>query len=354
MIPLLDSGLVLGKFMPPHAGHLHLIGCARRQVRRLWVVVERIAHEPIPSTLRVQWLRELVPEVEVLHLDREMPQAPSECLDFWPRWRAALQEILPVPPQLVFASEDYGHRLAQELGARFLPVDPGRQVLPISATLVRAQPAAQLAFLPAPVRAYYGIALPQDSIRGLLDQQGQEAVRVAIIGPESTGKTTLARKLAATFGALWVPEHAHTMIAAGAAAADLLTIRDFEDFARGQRASEDQLASSQSGQLLFCDSDALTTRLYAQMLLGACPAWIVAEANTRQYALTLLTAPDTRWVDDIHRVAPTGRQAFFRQCEAELQALGRRYVVLAGSWEERFESAVRAVQSAVAKAGAGN
>lgn len=66
--PRLRTGLVLGKLLPPHLGHLYLVGCALRQVERLFVVVEHVEGEPIPSELRVQWMRELVPEATSLRV----------------------------------------------------------------------------------------------------------------------------------------------------------------------------------------------------------------------------------------------------------------------------------------------
>jgi len=336
MIPQLATGMVLGKFLPPHAGHLYLIGCARRQVRRLVVIVERVAGEPIPSTTRLEWLRALAPDIELLHLDRLMPQEPADCADFWPRWRQALRDLLPFVPDAVFASETYGHRLAQELEARFLPVDPARQVIPVSGSAIRADPAAHARFLSAAVLAYYGLAMPPRS--------SQRVRRVAIVGPESTGKSTLARRLAAEFDTLFVPEYAETLIAAGVTDPTALTTRDLEDFARGQHASEDSLADS-ARSWLICDSDALTTQLYAERLLGICPRWIAAEAAERRYDLTLLCAPDVPWQPDLHRIDCGGRAAMFRDFSRALADLGRRTVVLRGDWQARQMQAMAVLQS---------
>lgn len=335
VMPLLRTGLVLGKLLPPHLGHLYLVGCALRQVERLYVVVEHVEDEPVASELRVRWMRELVPEATILHLDRAMPQEPSAHPAFWELWRTTLQGLVPEPIEVVFASETYGHRLAAELDARFLPVDPARQVMPVSGTVVRADPSAHARFLPDPVRTHYG--LPPRAPRPI-------PRRVALVGPESTGKSTLARALAARFDAYVVPEHAETMIAAGVSDPRALVERDFEDFARGRRASEETLASF-GGELLFCDSDALTTRLYAERLLGSCPSWIAREAATSAYDLTLLSSPDVPWEDDVHRVDRDGRDAFFAQMEAALRASGRPTVVLSGDWRTRENAAIEACRA---------
>lgn len=336
MIPRLATGMVLGKFLPPHAGHLYLIGCARRQVRRLVVIVERVADEPIPSTTRLEWLRALAPDIELLHLDRLMPQEPADCADFWPRWRQTLRDLLPFAPDAVFASETYGHRLAQELGARFLPVDPARQVIPVSGSAIRADPAAHARFLSAGALAHYGLAA--------LPSASQLVRRVAIVGPESTGKSTLSQLLAAELDTLFVPEYAQTLIAAGVINPTALTTQDLEDFARGQHASEDSLAES-ARRWLICDSDALTTRLYAERLFGTCPGWITTEAAERRYDLTLLCAPDVPWRPDLHRIDRGGRAAMFRNFAHALADLERRTVVLRGDWQARQTQAMAALQS---------
>lgn len=332
VMPLLRTGLVLGKLLPPHLGHLYLVGCALRQVERLYVVVEHVEDETIASDLRVRWMRELVPEATVLHLDRVMPQEPSAHPAFWELWRTTLKALVPEPIEAVFASESYGHRLAAELDARFLPVDPARQVMSVSGTVARADPSAHARYLPDPVRAFYGLPLrePRPTPR-----------RVALVGPESTGKSTLARALAARFDATVVPEHAETMIAAGVCDPKALVERDFEDFARGRRASEETLAHF-GGELLFCDSDALTTQLYAERLLGSCPSWIAEEAAASAYDLTLLFSPDVPWEDGLHRVDRGGRDAFFARMKAALHVSGRPTVVLSGDWRAREDAAVEA------------
>ena len=134
------TGVVLGKFMPPHLGHLYLTEMAASYVDRLMVVVEHIQDEPIPSALRHAWMKELLPRAEVLHLTTSHPQDPTERDDFWDLWRTSLLELLPAKPDFVFGSEAYGARLAQELHATFVPVDPARSVMPISGTEVRRDP----------------------------------------------------------------------------------------------------------------------------------------------------------------------------------------------------------------------
>src|SRR5207237_253098 len=91
-------------------------------------------------------------------------------------------------PDVVFSSEEYGPEYARLMGARHVMVDRGRATVPISGTAIRADPGAHLDFLEPPVRSYY---MP----------------RVVLIGAESTGKTTLAGRLAELFREPWVAEY---------------------------------------------------------------------------------------------------------------------------------------------------
>ncbi|MBI4423060.1 MAG: AAA family ATPase [Elusimicrobia bacterium] len=319
-------GLVLGKFLPPHRGHVYLVEFAQRYADRLTVVVGSLKSEPIPGELRCRWLRELFPNVEVLHLADENPQDPSEDPRFWDIWRASLERVLPAKPDLVFASEPYGLRLAQTLGARFVPVDPARAAVPVSARAIRADPFARWAFLPRCVRPHY-------------------AKRVCVFGPESTGKTTLARALAARLSTVWVPEYARAYLEAQGGE---LAAGDIPHIARGQRAAEDALARD-ANRVLVCDTDLLSTVIWSDTLFGSCPDWIRDEARLRRYDLTFLLDVDVPWVRDPVRYLPEQRRSFFERCRRELELHGRRYVVLSGPPKERLAEAARQARALLRK-----
>ena len=322
----MSTGMLLGKFLPPHLGHVYLVEFAHHFVDRLSVVVCSLEREPIPGELRHRWMRELFPFDDVIHLTDELPQVPCEHPDFWGRWRAALTRVLPGRPDYVFASEDYGWKLAEVLGATFIPVDRARSVVPARGTAIRADPRAHWDYLPRCVRPYF-------------------LKRVCVFGPESTGKSTLARRLADHFGGGLVPEYARTLLEAqhGRLDAD-----DIPRIARGQAASEEALARNARG-VLFCDTDVLTTLIWSETLYGSSPAWVRDEAARRTYDLYLLLDVDVPWVGDVVRYLPEDRRAFFDRCRSELEARGRRYVAVRGGWDERFETARRAVAELLAE-----
>lgn len=316
------TGMLLGKFLPPHRGHLYLGNFARHFVDELTIVVGTLEREPIPGRLRFEWMRQLFPGVNVVHLAEELPQDPADHPDFWEIWRAALLRILPSRPDVVFASEAYGEKLAEVLGGRFVPVNPDRSIHPVSGTAVRADPWRHWEFLPPPVRAFY-------------------AKRICVFGPESTGKSTLTRRLADHFHTVAVPEYARTLLEWRAGE---LRACDMPDIARGQAASEDGLAPA-ANRLLFTDTDPLATVIWSEVLFGAADAEVVAIAESRAADLYLVTDVDVPWVPDPVRYLPDDRRAFLERCLDALGARKRPFVRINGGWDERFAAAVRAVES---------
>src|SRR5437667_8778357 len=75
--PPMTTGMLLGKFFPPHLGHIYLGEFAARFADRLTIVVCSLNREPIPGELRLRWVRELFPFETVVHLTDELPQEPA-------------------------------------------------------------------------------------------------------------------------------------------------------------------------------------------------------------------------------------------------------------------------------------
>jgi NadR type nicotinamide-nucleotide adenylyltransferase len=314
-------GLLLGKFLPPHRGHQYLVDFARTYCERVTILVCTRSDEPIPGHLRFQWMRELFPDQDVVHVTEDLPQEPAEHPRFWDIWGDLCRRACPTPIDLVFASEDYGWRLAQELEARFVPVDQARALVPISGTRVRADPMGCWDYLPEPTRPYF--------LR-----------RVCLFGPESTGKSVLAQDLARHYHTCFVSEYARGLLDHQGGRCDP---EDIPRIVRGQIASEEALAR-QANRLLFCDTDPLTSLIWSEWLFGDCPQWIRDVAARRAYPLTLLLDVDVPWVDDQQRFFQNQRQAFFDRCREALEAHARPYVVIRGDWGARMRAACAAVE----------
>ncbi len=281
-----------------------------------------IESEPIPGPLRLAWVRELATGCNVVHCAEALPQEPKDSADFWPIWRAAIRRHVPDPIDFVFASEPYGERLAAELDATFIPFDLQRELCSTSGTAIRTDPLANWAFIPECVRPHF-------------------VKRIAILGPESTGKSTLARNLASAFNTTYAWEHARPLL-------DLKQGRcdppDIELIARSQLALEETMAR-RANRVLLCDTTLLLTKVWSEVLFGACPPWI-AHAAQRRYDLTLLLDVDVPWVDDTQRYFPDQpqREAFFNLCRSELDRLGHKYFIIRGDYASRTATAIDAIR----------
>lgn len=327
----MTTGLIIGKFLPPHRGHAFLVETALAQVDRLIVLVCSLEREPIPGERRVGWLREMFPRVDVLHHGDENPSWPHEHPLFWELWTASIRRLVPSGPDLVFSSEDYGEELARRLGARHVLVDRERRAFPVSGTAVLEDPMSLWEFLPECVRP--------ELVR-----------RVAVVGPESTGKTSLARELAESFSTAWVPEYAREYIDRKYAEARSPPCReeDIPEIARGQLAAEDA-AARQANRVLLCDTDLHATWFYAEEYFGSCPGWIREAAAARRYELHLLLDADVPWVEDAQRDLPHRRGPMLAWLRAALESAGRPYRILSGSWDERRRAAIEEVEAVLAR-----
>lgn len=149
------TGLIVGRFDPPHLGHSFLIEQAAARCDRAVVFVNSGRRDAVPGAQRAAWLAELHPEVTVIEVVHDLPtNFGDEAL--WQRWIDLFRDRWPLPdgPDVVCSSDHYVTELARRLGAEPLVVDAERQEVPISASKVRADPGAHLDHLAPPVRAW--------------------------------------------------------------------------------------------------------------------------------------------------------------------------------------------------------
>ena len=317
----MKRGFMLGKFMPPHAGHLFVCQTAEALVDELTILVCSLDDDPIPGVLRYEWMKALNPSARVLHLTDDVPQEPKDHPDFWTIWRGLCRNAHPEKVDLVFGSEPYVVRLAQELDAQPVVLDPDREAFPVSGTAIRENPAAHWQFIPRPVRAHY-------------------QKRVALVGPESTGKTTLAKRLADHFDTLWVPEYGRSYDRFRGDG--FWSPADFTAIAHRHTASREAIAP-EAGPILIEDTDPLLTAVWQEMLLGARPERADTVPLADHY---LLMMDDAEWKDDGTRYFGDAnrRGQFMRLCEDALVKRGASFTKIAGDWATREAAAIEAVR----------
>ncbi len=164
--------------------------------------------------------------------------------------------------------------------------------------------------------------------------------RIAITGPESTGKSTVASQLAAHFNTQWVPEFARQYLD-GLNREYILT--DLEAIARGQLAFI-QKAEAENPAILLTDTEMLVMKIWSENAFGSCPTWILTELQNQRFDLYLLMDIDLPWQPDPQREHPHLRQYFFDLYKTELERLNFPYRVISGSEDARFKAALQAIE----------
>lgn len=320
----MSSGLVLGKFLPPHKGHEFLINFAKEQVDRLYIVVDNISNEIISIKTRMDWIKKICPAAVVLTLKKQLPQYSEEADNFWEQWENGLKEILPEKIDCVFASETYGEMLARVLQAEFKMVDLERKNVCVCASDIRKNPFQYWDYISDYAKPYF-------------------VKKVCIFGPESTGKSTLTQKLAGHFNTYYVEEFARKIIEERGGN---LSYEDMTLIAKGHDA-EVNSALNAANKILFVDTDAITSKIWSIKLFGKYPAILDDIIAKTDYDLYLLLDVDVPWVEDIVRFFPEERKEFFDSCESELKKYYKNYKIISGNFIERYEKSVKAIEEGI-------
>lgn len=319
----MTRGLVIGKFYPPHRGHKFLIDSAASRVDKLFIIVcERRGEQP-DGELRAGWLCEIHPHAKVLLVDDEGFDPDDSSL-----WAKLTQQWLGFTPDIVFTSEDYGDSFARCLGCEHLSVDRARHAVPISGSEIRARPLKYWEYLEPPVRGYY-------------------AKRVCIVGAESTGKTTLAERLATHYQTNWVREYGREVSERMLALKGTYHWRsaDFVEIAKTQCRLEDE-AARRSNRLVVCDTDAFATSVWHLRYIGRRSAKVEAVSDThRKPDLYLLSDYHAPFVQDGTRDGKLIRQWMHETFLNELTTQQRPFTILRGSYQDRYQQAVEAIDT---------
>jgi HTH-type transcriptional repressor of NAD biosynthesis genes len=318
-------GLVVGKFAPLHLGHEWMIDQAAEQCDRLVILsYSNPEFDRCPSHTRRRWLGTRFPAHQIVVIDspwlfrecniRHIPVRPlppndssDDAQQHFLAW--LLDDVLKVAPDIFFCSEPYGPRCAEVLTHRLahpvksVVLDLHRRHVPISATKIRADPHGERDWMSADVRADF-------------------VHRIALLGGESSGKTTLTAALAAHFDTVYVAEYGREL---WERQSGVLVQPDLLKIAREQIRRE-AAALRLARQYLFCDTSPLTTAGYSGWMFDRVDDELT-ELAARPYDAIVLCRPDFPFVQDGTRRDETFR---LRQHAWYLERLsGRSTPVLA-------------------------
>lgn len=321
----MTKGFVFGKFMPFHKGHQAMIDFATTHCDLLTVLVCCSDKEEISPHIRQEWLEKTFGKsanitIRVFsYAEAELPNTSVSSRQVSQLWARKFKELLPDYRVLV-TSEPYGEFVAEYMGITHIPYDPARGITPVSASAIRENLARNWHYLPDAVKPYY-------------------CRKVVILGTESTGKTTLTRRLAAHFGAGYVLEY-------GREAIEDSNVFTEEDLYRVAEEHTRRIETTVPGSspLLIIDTDVHITQSYARFAFGKeldLPAHLYA---SNKAALYLYLTPDVPYVQDGTRLSQSNRNRLDNFHRETLMRHNISFVEVPGDWEVKFEKAKQLVK----------
>jgi NadR type nicotinamide-nucleotide adenylyltransferase len=163
--------------------------------------------------------------------------------------------------------------------------------------------------------------------------------KIAVVGPESTGKSTMSVYLAKHYNTVWVPEYAREYCEK---LTEPCTWQDEINIFYGQLALENELLPQANG-LLICDTTFITVKIWSDYTFGESPKEVLDELSKHPYDLYLLLNIDLPWEEDPLRDFPHMREHFMEVWYKELHALDAKYVLISGTGQDRYENAMAAI-----------
>ena len=183
--------------------------------------------------------------------------------------------------------------------------------------------------------------------------------KIVIIGPESTGKSTLCKQLAAHYHTIWVEEYGREYLLKNG---NNYTFENLLDIAKGQVKAEElavdrwslteksphEQRTTNNGQPVFIDTNMYVMKVWCEFVFEKCHHWILNRIVERKYDLYLLCNIDLPWVKDELREYPDliSRQKLYHHYKDIMLNQNVPWVDISGSYEERLQKAIAAVQGA--------
>lgn len=271
------------KGMPFHRGHEALIEFAKSNCDHLTIFVGAREDEPIPLKYRLHWVSSTFlhdPHIKVIGDNINYPDDLSyDDLSTW--WGKHILENFGQFDR-VFSSEDYGDVFAKAMGAENVVFNQARTIVPISATMIREKPHTHWEMLNNFAKDYY-------------------VKKIAIVGTESTGKTTMAQQLAKYYNTTWCPELGRELIPDTREC----TFDDLKLVAT-EHAKHILKHTRTAKKILFIDTDVNITKSYSKFLFNMelkVPTW-VEDANDMDDYIFLYDAP---YINDGTRLSEIDR-----------------------------------------------
>jgi HTH-type transcriptional repressor of NAD biosynthesis genes len=324
----MTKAFVFGKFLPFHKGHEALISFAMKNCDFLTVLVCCSDKENILAEIRKSWINKTFitsKNIDVKtfnYLESELPNTSESSQEVSKIWSEKFKIIFP-NYHLVITSEEYGNYVASFMGIKHIAFDIPKQFFPISATAVRNDIFTNWKFLPDSVKPYF-------------------AIKVVVLGTESTGKTTLTQQLAKHFNCSSVNEAGRDLIANS-------NSFEFDDLylVATEQAKRIDMAVLEQSPLIIIDTDIHITKSYANFIFDKTLEAESKTYNSNKADLYLYLNNDVGYVQDGTRLSENDRNLLDISHRNILQQHNIDITEITGDWEQRFDKAVTTIKQLI-------
>jgi len=322
------KAFVFGKFLPFHKGHEAMISFALTKCDFLSVLVCYDNEENIPGEVRKNWIEttfagEKNMEVKILRYDnRLLPNTSQTSVNVSEVWAVEFKKHYP-NYNLLITSEPYGDLVAGFMGIQHIPFDLDKGQYPISASIIRNDLFCNWHYLPAAVKSYF-------------------ALKVAILGTESTGKTTLTEQLSKHYKCGFVLEAGRELIPDS-------TDFTFDDLilVANEHAKRIDKATLDDNPLVIIDTDVHITKSYAKFVFDRNLPVNADIYNINKADLYLYLNNDAPYYQDGTRLNKTDRDLLDQSHREVLSNHHINFVEISGNWQNRFEQAASEVSKLI-------
>jgi HTH-type transcriptional repressor of NAD biosynthesis genes len=328
----MTKAFMFGKFLPFHKGHEAMINFAVSKCDFLTVLICCSDKESVPDTIRKAWIEntfENRKNIEIRtfnYLESELPNTSETSESVSKIWADIFNKVLP-DYSLLITSEEYGNFVAAFMNIQHMAFDIPKKLFPVSATAVRNNVFANWKYLPDSVKPDF-------------------AIKVVILGTESTGKTTLAEKLSKHFNCSLVLEAAREIIADS----NNFSFDDLHLVAseHSKRIDKTILADS---PLVIIDTDIHTTKSYSRFTFEKELEISANIYNSNRANIYLYLNNDVEYLQDGTRLSEAERNLLDLSHRQVLTDHKIDIIEIKGDWDERFQKAVEQVNKIIATNG---
>lgn len=347
--PIKDKkvGVIFGKFYPLHTGHIYLIQRAISQVDELYIILcsdtkrdEALFHDSAMSRQptindRMRWLLQTFKYQKNIHIELLEEDGIPSYPHGWDEWSERVKSLFNdkgIAPNCVYSSQPQDVKMYRDLfNLDTVLIDPDRHFMNVSSTQIRQAPLKNWHYIPTEVRPFF--------------------VRtVAILGGESSGKSTLVNKLANVFNTTSAWEFGREYVFSHLGGDErALQFSDYDKIALGQAQYID-FAVKYANRVAFIDTDFVTTQAFCKKYEGKEHPFVQAMINNYRFDLVILLENNTPWVaDGLRHLGSVGQRRDFQQMLITL--LKKNHIkfvpITSADYDERYLQCVDLVRQLI-------